>query len=361
MTAQNPQQSKTSQQSKKLFGSGPWPCLNKTCLFYRKPVIICCHVVKHWEKRTFEVGVFSCAYGFTYRRNGRDRSPADQFRFDSIKGYGYVWKNRLKVFWGDLTLSLNKMAPLLGVAQTTVKYQAVLLGLEFPRKGPGHKIVRAEIKRYPSRSPQQKTKGYPQWKRLLKDRYRRELLRVLKKNPSATRRIINKQLAPRVYSWLYKNDKEWLDAHQPPPFKRVGSNRKIDWGKRDALLAEEVRLAAAQITAKAGQPMRITVNLIGRHLDKTSSLNNKKLTAKMPLTVRMLSELVETHEAFAIRCVRWAASYYRREGIVPSISALAKRAGMTMTTTHRPEIRAVINKEIESLRDCRDAPEIKAA
>jgi hypothetical protein len=81
----------------------------------------------------------------------------------------------------------------------------------------------------------------------------------------------------------------------------------------------------------------------------------------MPLTVRALSELVETHSAFAIRCVRGAASCYRHEGVVPSISALAKRAGMTMTTTHRPEIRAVINEELESLRNCRDVPEIKAA
>lgn len=362
ITSKNSRKSKASQQSKKLFGSGPWPCLNKICRFYKKLVITSCHVAKHWEKRTFEVGVFRCVCGFTYRRNGRDRSPSDLFRFDSIKEYGDIWKDRLKVLWGDLTISLHKIAPLLGVADNTVKYQAVLLGLEFPRKGPGHKIVRAEIKRYPSKSPRRKkNKSNPPRKRLPMDRYRRELLRVIKKNPSATRSIINKQLAPRAYDWLYKNDKEWLDAHQPPPFKRVGSNRKVDWGKRDALLAEEVRLAAAQKTAEAGRPVRMTVSLIGRHLDKTSLLINKMLTTKMPFTVQALSELVETHSAFAIRCVRWAASFYRREGIVPSVSALAKRAGMTMSTTHRPEIRAVINEELESLRNCGDVPEIRAA
>lgn len=361
ITSQKLQQAEASKQRKKLFGLGPWPCLNKACRFYKKLVITSCHVIKHWEKRTFEVGVFRCACGFTYKRNGRHKCPSDVFRFDSIKEYGDVWKGRLRELWENLTLSLHKMAPLLGVAHNTVKYQAVLLGLKFPRKGPGHKIVRAEIKRHPNKSSKKKKKGYPPWKRLLRDRYRSELLAVLRKNPFATRSRLDKHLATKAYRWLYKNDSEWLDAHQPPLFKRVGSNRKVDWKKRDARLAKEVRLAAAQIMAKEERPVRITVSLIGRHLDKTSLLTRKELIAKMPLTVRALSELVESHAAFAIRSVRWAASCYRREGIVPSMSALAKRAGMTMTTTHRPEIKTVINEELESLRSCRDIPKIKAA
>jgi hypothetical protein len=70
---------------------------------------------------------------------------------------------------------------------------------------------------------------------------------------------------------------------------------------------------------------------------------------------------VETHLTFAIRCIRWAACCYRREGTVPSISALARLAGMTMSTTHRPEIRSVINEELESLRDYREVPGLQAA
>ncbi len=105
----------------------------------------------------------------------------------------------------------------------------------------------------------------------------------------------------------------------------------------------------------------MTLGFVGRHLDKAALLHSKKQLTKMPLTVKALSELVETHLAFVIRCVRWATSCYRREGIVPSLSALAKRAGMTMSTSYRPEIRAVINEELESLRNANDIPEIKAA
>jgi len=237
-----------------------------------------------------------------------------------------------------------------------------LLRLEFPRKRPGSKIAQAEIKQYKHKSgTRRRVEGYPLWKRLLRDRYREELLRVIKKNPSVTRSIINKKLAPRAYSWLYMNDREWLNAHQPPPYKRVGSNRKVDWRARDRQLVREVWRAAARITSVGGRPVRLTIAQIGRELDKTDLLNSRKLSSKIPLTIQALSKLVEPHAAFAIRCVRWAASYYRSEGIVPSISALAKRAGMTMTTTHRPEIRAVINEELELLRNCRGVPEIKAA
>lgn len=351
----------TSRQIQKLFGEGPWPCLNVTCHFYRQPVIASYHLAQHWESRIFDVGIFSCACGFTYRRQGRDKSPADQFRFDTVKAYGDTWNERLRKLWGDLTLSIHQIAPRLSVAHNTVKLQAIKLELEFPRKGPGSKIARAKIRRDANKRTRRRITGYPRWKRLLRDRYRRELLRIIKKNPSATCSSLDKHLARQPYRWLYKHDKEWLKAHRPQPYKRVGSNRKVDWGVRDARLVREVRLAAERTMNVEDHPIRVTVARIGRELDKTALLTSRKLSSKIPLTIQALSELVEPHTAFAIRCVLWAASCYRREGTVPSISSLAKLAGMTMTTTHRPEIRTVINEELESFRNRRDVPKIKAA
>lgn len=105
----------------------------------------------------------------------------------------------------------------------------------------------------------------------------------------------------------------------------------------------------------------MTVHMIGRYLDKSALLNSKRLSAKLPLTAQVLSEVVETHLTFATRCVRWAASCYRREGMIPSISAFAKRAGMTKSTTYRPEIRSVINEELDTLRNVKITSEHKAA
>jgi hypothetical protein len=170
-----------------------------------------------------------------------------------------------------------------------------------------------------------------------------------------------KQLASQAYCWLSNNDKEWLEAHLPQPVRRIGSNRKVDWAARDSQLVQEMQLAVNRVRSVEGRPIRVTVNRLGREIDKAALLNNKNLSSKIPLTAQLLAETVETHLNFSIRCIKWAVSCYQRENTVPSISSLAKLAGMTMSTTHRPEIRAVINEELESLRNCNDVPEIKAA
>lgn len=343
------------------FGTGPWPCLNVTCRFHKQPVITVFHHAPHWERKSIVVGVFSCSCGYIYKRNWANKSTADQYSFDAVKAYGKVWEERLRELWNDLTLSIHKIAALLGVAHTTVKLQAVRLGLEFPRKGPGNKIARAKISKHLRVNTTKRTKYSPTKKTRLVQRYRRELLRVIKKYPSATRTMLQKHLAGRAYNWLNKNDREWLNANKPPPFKRVGSNRKVDWSTRDARLVREVRLTAQRIRNVEGRPVRVTVARIGQELDKTSLLTSRKLFSKIPLTAQALSELVETHLNYAVRCIRWAASCYRQEGTVPCVTRLAKLAGMTMTTTHRTEIRAVINEELDSLRNCTGVSEIRAA
>lgn len=343
------------------FGTGPWPCMNVTCQFYRQPVITDCHIARHWDVKPNIVGFFRCECGFTYRRNWSNNSTADQFRFDSIKTYGETWKERLRELWSDLTLSIHKMVPLLGVAHNTVKLQAVMLGLEFPRKGPGSKIARADISRDWRKQAPTRIKHSPSARSTPVDSYRRALLRAIKKHPSATRTRLGKQLASQAYRWLSIHDKVWLEAHLPRPVRRVGSNRKVDWAARDPQLVREVQLAVNRVRSVEGRPVRVTVNRLGREIDKAALLNSKNLSSKIPLTAQLLAETVETHLNFSIRCIRWAVNCYRREDTVPSISSLAKLAGMTMSTTHRPEIRAVINDELESLRNCNDVPEIKAA
>src|SRR5947209_14533369 len=98
------------------------------------------------------------------------------------------------------------MGPLLGVAHTTVKFQAVSLGLEFPRQGPGSKIARAEIRRDWRKRTPKRVKRSPPAKPTPVGRYRREMLRAIKKHPSATRTRLAKHLASQAYRWLFKHD-----------------------------------------------------------------------------------------------------------------------------------------------------------
>ena len=33
----------------------------------------------------------------------------------------------------------------------------------------------------------------------------------------------------RLYSWLYRNDREWLNKNAPNPVKSTAINDRVDW------------------------------------------------------------------------------------------------------------------------------------
>jgi hypothetical protein len=55
-----------------------------------------------------------------------------------------------------------------------------------------------------------------------------------------------RQLDPRTYAWLYRNDRAWLDAHKPAPLPETQRSRLplVDWAARDEQLCILVREAA---------------------------------------------------------------------------------------------------------------------
>ena len=50
--------------------------------------------------------------------------------------------------------------------------------------------------------------------------------------------------APNCYSWLFRNDRAWLQAHRPTRLRRRPPNR-VDWPQRDAELARRVEMLPA--------------------------------------------------------------------------------------------------------------------
>jgi hypothetical protein len=80
----------------------------------------------------------------------------------------------------------------------------------------------------------------------------------------------------------------------PPPFKRVGSARRVDWPSRDIKYAEEVRISESRLKKEPGRPVRVTKQAIGRDIDRTAVLSNPKLLKNIPLTLMALDEVVET-------------------------------------------------------------------
>jgi hypothetical protein len=63
-----------------------------------------------------------------------------------------------------------------------------------------------------------------------------------------------RQLDPRTYSWLYRNDRAWLEAHKPNPLPVSQRPRPsvVDWEVRDEQLRSLVREAALRLMEEQG-------------------------------------------------------------------------------------------------------------
>jgi Tn7-like transposition protein D/TniQ len=335
----------------KPFGRSPWPCLNPVCADYGKSKIREIEVRESWKLNGVPVATVSCRCGFTYARRGPDATPEDRFRFDWIEKYGAAWEAALKRWWEDTFLSINRMAPLLGVAHNTVKYQAIRLGLKFPRAGPGTKVTRLNpiIQETVRRKQERQSSGVDA---VLREAKREEWLEAMKQNPDANRTRLLREIAPPVYSWLLTNDKGWLKENMPPPFKRTKSAREIvDWTSRDLNLEKEVREAAERLKRTEGKPVQVTVTAIARELDKNELLQKEKHLAKLPLTRQALSNVAETRAQFALRRLRWATDCFRDEGLAPAKSTLALRAGAEYGIWKDEEMGAALEAEWRSLQE----------
>ncbi len=126
----------------KPFGDGPWPCLNPVCKHFKKPIIKEYHITSYYcSRHAAPVGTFQCICGFTYSREGPDSSAEDQFKKSANPTiYGSLWELNLIKLWDDEAISLRQITRRLGVNSLTVRRQAALLELKFPRVSAGRSI-----------------------------------------------------------------------------------------------------------------------------------------------------------------------------------------------------------------------------
>ncbi len=56
-------------------------------------------------------------------------------------------------------------------------------------------------------------------------------------------------LEPKAYAWLYRSDRDWLNAHKPAatPLRQMDKKSAVDWSVRDVQLSAEVRRVALRL------------------------------------------------------------------------------------------------------------------
>lgn len=310
------------------FGPGPWPCLNPTCPSYRQPVINACRIGYSRDSRR-PVGSFACRCGFEYARLGPDRTPDDRFCLSRVTRYGPIWEERLRQMWPDPTISLRELARQLGVDPQTAARYAAQLELQFPR--PGHRhgqvpTINDKKTETPGRSDSRAVR-------------RQRWIAALVDQPEAGVNQLRKQCGS-TFNWLYRHDREWLTQHKPQA-RPVHAPERVDWDRRDIVIAIACLQAALQIVQTSDKPTRLTHTAVTRKAGHDAIIRQR--WTRLAHTIFVLERLVESRQDFALRRIEWAAAEFGRAGITPKRWQLIRRSG-TDRVKHWPAIQLALDR-----------------
>ena len=232
----------------KPFGDGPWPCLNAAADHYLRPVVFDLKV-SYSTGLKCPVGTFSCTCGFVYIRSGPDKSEDARYRFGRIKAFGTVWEERLKELVNQ-KLSLRETARLLGLDANTVKKYARKLGLTTYWEKRNETDRECDNNRNNASSMD-----------LQRSCYRQKWKELRKQYPEMGKTQL-RQIDKALFTWLYRNDRGWLNQNSPDKKTTNAIYSRVDWNQRDNVILSQVKEIVDKMLNSDGKPERITISLI---------------------------------------------------------------------------------------------------
>jgi ribosomal protein L37AE/L43A len=235
---------------------------------------------------------------------------------------GAVWEGRLRGLVADASISLRRASALLGVDAVTLKRHAQRLGVW--RDGWGRGAVVAP-------PPNVLRVGEAS------SRHRHLWLRMRSDHPEEGTSDLRRR-APATYAHLYRRDRGWLEANQPPRVRPAVQKPRVDWCARDAELRALAETTVERILADPGRPIRLRVTTVARRMEYLALVEQHR--DRLPLTSKYLDQVVESRSAHARRKIAWVAKQYIRERVVPAEWEFIRRAAL------RPHLAAVLTTEI---------------
>lgn len=143
------------------------------------------------------------------------------------------------------------------------------------------------------------------------------------------------------YSWLYRNDRTWLQIHISENRKPIRAHDLIDWEKRDSELAEMVKAAVAEIKSLSGPIVKISLASICRSLHMLP--DTFRYRSKIPRTIKMIKDSSETKRDFQFRKVTWALGALVDENQVVNRSTLLRKANIRVCKLNDQEISSFLH------------------
>lgn len=147
-------------------------------------------------------------------------------------------------------------------------------------------------------------------------------LDLMKKNPKLSRNNLRK-IDEGVYTWLIRNDSEWLNNNVPTIKNKY---KPIDWNQRDEELLPQVKEIV--IRMQEGNPERVLWTTIGGKLGINGWFSKRK--DKLPKVKAYLDSIEETLEDFHIRKIKWAIDELENEGLIITKWKVIEKSGVNV-------------------------------
>ncbi|WP_342437313.1 TnsD family Tn7-like transposition protein [Paenibacillus sp. FSL L8-0436] len=106
---------------------------------------------------------------------------------------------------------------------------------------------------------------------------------------------------------------------------KEGKKARVNWEKRDLELSYQIEDVCKELLASNNKPVRIRVSVVGKRIGKLSMLEKHK--DKLPITIGILNNYLESTAQFQCRRVRWAAEQMWGEWPLKKWK-LVKKAGL---------------------------------
>lgn len=276
------------------FGAGPWPCLNPL-IPHQGELLIDKVGIHHNHGRL--VGVFECGCGFAYTRNISDSGLIGRAR---TLRFGDAFDDRLRQLV-SMRVGIREAARLLHVDTGTVRLRASKLGLDAAWKPKPLSVFVV-----PDPVP-----------------YREAWCTLIRDHAGARRKKLS-SLAPALYIWLYRHDREWLKAHQPS-VQRLCSKVRHDWKRLDEQWALRV-VELAEAIRRELPPRKVTLAEISRRTSEPIWLPNHLV--KLPRTRACLERIRDSVSDFQVRRISWAAQQLLASGLPLAEWRIRRKAGL---------------------------------
>ena len=307
------------------FGKGPWPCNNPVCSDYRRRVIARYNISRNSNSKKTR-GIFCCTKcGYAYSAVGILDSISQPFTIGRCHGHGDLWRQKLASLWHDENNNLSHIGRLLGISIGSLLKHAVQQGLPLRKCDTNNKnqmLVSAAIARADVRAEHVQE-------------HRRRWLELRKVHPEASIKQLE-QLPNSPIRWLRSYDFPWLLENRPAPRRRgrsLGDHYTLeDWTSRDQSYLLQIEQVALAVKQRPGRPVRVSISAICRAISiddaksllaqhnstdagcatprirplRAAHITNKSTLRNLPLTEKVLRQVLESALEFARRRLVWA-------------------------------------------------------